>query len=183
MTFGRWQELTAHLDDHERCKLFLGELPEEARRDCYDRIKYRLEDERRDEAFWAGYVDYAAKQQVRRLPAPRRRHLGATRVSTDDPLASIPPPLYFEALAGIPVPDHGGTVCCPLHEERTPSCHVYAEPDRGWFCFGACHKGGTIYDLGAELFHIEPRGKDFEHLRRRIAESVLNAPCAVASNV
>jgi hypothetical protein len=30
-----------------------------------------------------------------------------------------------------------------------PSLHVYDTPARGWYCFGRCRRGGTIYDLAA----------------------------------
>ena len=31
---------------------------------------------------------------------------------------------------------------CPLHDESTPSFHVYVEQNR-WHCFGACGAGGA----------------------------------------
>src|SRR4051794_29929760 len=51
-----------------------------------------------------------------------------------------------------------------LHEDRTPSLHVYAEPERGWMCFG-CGRGGSIYDLAAALEGVTPRGAGFVALR------------------
>jgi len=33
-------------------------------------------------------------------------------------------------------------VPCPIHEERTPSCHIYEE---SWHCFG-CNEGGDVFD-------------------------------------
>ena len=63
----------------------------------------------------------------------------------------IAPPEYFRVLTGLSGPEQGGHVLCPLHEERTPSCLVYAEPERGWWCFGACGKGGRLYDLASAL--------------------------------
>jgi hypothetical protein len=35
---------------------------------------------------------------------------------------------------------------CPLHLEKTPSFHVYAQANT-WYCFGACAGGGTTIDL------------------------------------
>src|SRR4029453_14146388 len=35
---------------------------------------------------------------------------------------------------------------CPLHDESTPSFHVYVEQNR-WHCFGACNAGGSSIDL------------------------------------
>jgi CHC2 zinc finger len=34
---------------------------------------------------------------------------------------------------------------CPLHDEKTPSCHIYTETNRFW-CFG-CNKGGNPIDV------------------------------------
>lgn len=34
---------------------------------------------------------------------------------------------------------------CPLHGEKTPSCHIYTETNRFW-CFG-CNKGGNPIDV------------------------------------
>jgi hypothetical protein len=64
----------------------------------------------------------------------------------------LSPPEYFGRLAGVEVPAHGGFVACPLpgHEERTPSCRVFAEADRGFWCFG-CGRGGRLYDLQSLL--------------------------------
>ena len=39
---------------------------------------------------------------------------------------------------------------CPLHQERTGSFYVYADPWR-WRCFGACAQGGDIVALAREL--------------------------------
>jgi len=40
--------------------------------------------------------------------------------------------------------------CCPIHNEKTASFHVWANPWR-WRCFGACATGGDIIDLAREL--------------------------------
>jgi len=45
--------------------------------------------------------------------------------------------------------------------------HVYADPQRGWYCFG-CARGGSIYDLAALLWDREPRGVQFAQLRREL---------------
>ena len=42
---------------------------------------------------------------------------------------------------------------CPLHDEKTPSFHVSANPWR-WHCFGACGTGGDLVKLIAELRRI-----------------------------
>jgi CHC2 zinc finger/RepB DNA-primase N-terminal domain len=80
----------------------------------------------------------ASPETVTRLP--RRR-----RLAPGDPLEAIPPPVYVEQLTGLRV-GRSGKVPCPFHEDRTPSMHVYDDPERGWYCFG-CGRGGSIYDL------------------------------------
>src|SRR5215467_6773022 len=38
-------------------------------------------------------------------------------------------------------------VCrCPIHDENTPSFHVYIDQNR-WRCYGACAAGGSAVDL------------------------------------
>lgn len=80
-------------------------------------------------------------------PRPRRpkRFLGRA----DDELATLTPPRYFALLCGVAVPESGGYVHCPLHQERTPSCMVWPD-ERGWWCFG-CNRGGGLYDLASLL--------------------------------
>ena len=89
-----------------------------------------------------------------------------------DQLADIPPRVYVEALTGL-VPTREGKVSCPLpgHDDGTPSCQVYPDADRGWYCFG-CERGGTIYDLAALLagYRLPLRGADFIALRNVLAD-------------
>lgn len=91
-------------------------------------------------------------------PEPVLRAPAAPWSGTDD-AAQIAPPVYFARLAGVEVPPAGGFIACPLpdHEERTPSCRVFAEPERGWWCFG-CARGGSAYDL-ASLLEGGPCGR------------------------
>jgi len=58
-----------------------------------------------------------------------------------------------------------------LHEDRTPSLHVYEDPQRGWFCFG-CARGGSIYDLAGLLLGRSTRGEDFIELRRELTAMI-----------
>jgi hypothetical protein len=88
------------------------------------------------------------------------------RGTGDDPLQSVPPPVYFERLTGLRV-GRSGKVRCPFHEDRTPSLHVYDDPERGWYCFG-CGRGGSIYDLASLLWERETRGRGFIALRREL---------------
>jgi len=50
-------------------------------------------------------------------------------------------------------PNRAGNILCPFHHEKTPSLKVYAEPGRGWHCFG-CDKGGSVIDFVMHLFNI-----------------------------
>ncbi len=86
----------------------------------------------------------------------------------DDPLLAIAPAVYVEALTGqTPGRDH--KISCPFHDDSTPSLHVYSEPERGWTCFG-CGRGGSIFDLAAQLDGTTPRGRDFVQLRRQLEQ-------------
>ena len=60
-----------------------------------------------------------------------------------------------------------GKAACPFHPDDTPSLHAYQEPERGWYCFG-CGRGGSIFDLAAEVYGLSTRGRDFVELRRRL---------------
>ncbi len=76
---------------------------------------------------------------------------------------AIPADVYIEALTGEVA---SRSMRCPLpdHEDRYPSCRVY---EFGWNCF-ACNRGGTVYDLAAILWDIEPRGRGFVELHKRL---------------
>lgn len=91
-------------------------------------------------------------------------------VQSDDPLLAIAPEIYVEALTGRPL-GPGRKIPCPLpgHEDRTPSCQVYA--GTGWHCFG-CGNGGSIYDLAGLLWGYPTplRGHSFVEVKRRLLE-------------
>ena len=48
-------------------------------------------------------------------------------------------------------PRPGRKVRCPFHDDVRPSLHVYATARGGWSCF-SCGRGGSIYDLAAEVW-------------------------------
>ena len=97
-------------------------------------------------------------------PAPARTTIVPVGHRCDDPLLAIVPEVYVRRLLGVEVPRHR-KVPCPFHEDRHASMHVYATAERGWYCFGACRRGGTIYDLAAPLYGYTARGEDFLRLR------------------
>jgi hypothetical protein len=91
--------------------------------------------------------------------------------ASSDPLLLVPPPVYFERLTGLRV-GPSGKLHCLFHDDRSPSLHVYREPERGWYCFG-CRRGGSVYDLAALLFGRGTRGRDFVELRRELDQRLL----------
>lgn len=98
------------------------------------------------------------------------RDLRATMEPTD-PLYDVSAWVYFPAIVGRE-PDTRGWLRCPFHaagEERTPSLQVHDHPMPAWWKCHACERGGTVYDLAAEAWGIEPRRDGFHELRERIA--------------
>jgi RepB DNA-primase from phage plasmid/CHC2 zinc finger len=94
-------------------------------------------------------------------------HARSSRSHADDALRSIPASEYVPTLIGHE-PDRRGKIACPFHEDRNASLHVY--PDGGgWYCFG-CERGGTIIDFAAALWGVDPRGRGYQELRRRLRE-------------
>jgi CHC2 zinc finger len=145
--------------------------------DLAERSRIRLDDEHAYERVALGYEEPPPAK--RHQPAQRSTWATSTRpgdvtLSSDDPLKQMEPPLYVEALTGIEVPP-GGTIRCPLHDERTPSFKAYLSAEQGWYCFG-CHAGGGVIDLAAALYGIDPRGRDYWRLRDLILERLLGAP-------
>ena len=57
-----------------------------------------------------------------------------------------------------------------FHDDSTPSLQLY---DHSWYCF-ACRLGGSIYDLGALLWRLNTRGREFLELRQRLARELLS---------
>ncbi len=96
---------------------------------------------------------------------PGWRSLQPPRLTRSRPggLEDLAPELYVQGLTGQAV-GRSRKVRCPLHDDDTPSLHVYPEADQGWFCFG-CGRGGTVYDLAAALWGRELRGREFGTLR------------------
>ena len=100
-------------------------------------------------------------------PPPIANSRSVAALATADPLRQLPPAVYVQALTGRTIGrDH--KIACPFHgEDHVPSLHVYDTPERGWYCFG-CGRGGSIYDLAAEVYGLSPRGREFVELRERL---------------
>ncbi|HEV7806752.1 MAG TPA: CHC2 zinc finger domain-containing protein [Solirubrobacteraceae bacterium] len=90
----------------------------------------------------------------------------------EDPLRALDPALYVGVLTGQPV-GRSRKVRCPLHDDRTPSLHVYEAPEDGWFCFGCRFHGHSVYDLAGAMWNLDTRGSDFVELRSRLYELLL----------
>jgi hypothetical protein len=109
------------------------------------------------------------------LPDPREAQVvpgGRAGAPEDDPYKRIPAAIYFPLLAGIPVPQRGGLVRCPAHDDEHPSCSVSAtEPV--WTCH-ACPAGGTAYDLASAVLGgptgRDLRGEAFKRARAYVVE-------------
>jgi hypothetical protein len=98
----------------------------------------------------------------------RRWRAAPPRRVSNDPLLRIPPVVYVRELLGVAaVADR--KVRCPFHHDERPSLHVYRTPERGWSCY-SCRRGGSIYDLAAEVWGTGTKGRDFVVLRRRLEE-------------
>lgn len=104
-----------------------------------------------------------------RPPAPRRE----SAPEAADPVHDIPPPVYFERLTGTPVPERGGFVRCPFHDESIPSCFVYPEIGRGWWAY-CCGVGGGPYDL-ASLLERGPWGRELRGPAFLLARCLIRA--------
>ena len=91
-----------------------------------------------------------------------------------DPYKRIPPPEYFQRLAGITVPRNGLVSCpAPWHDDVHPSCSVGIDPEQGWCCHSArCGARGAIYDLASVLlggpWGQELRGDAFKRARAHV---------------
>lgn len=52
-------------------------------------------------------------------------------------------------------PDRSGNICCPFHNDKRPSLHIY-DGIRGWHCF-TCNEGGDPVDFVKKLFGLSFR--------------------------
>ena len=115
-----------------------------------------------------GALAIRRRRRARRGQPRARRRRGSS--TSGDPLRGIPATTYVPVLTGQQL-GRDGKATCPWHEDWNPSLHVY-DDDRGWYCF-QCGAGGSIIDLGARLYGLEPRGRGFHDIRRRLAADLL----------
>ena len=57
-----------------------------------------------------------------------------------------------------------------LHEDRTPSLQLYQ--DGTWYCYGACHAGGSVFDFASRIWSTGTKGQEFVRLRARLAAAL-----------
>jgi hypothetical protein len=108
----------------------------------------------------------------------RGRRVGSSLDSLELALKAIEPAEYIEALTG-ERPSEAGKVHCPFHPDWNPSFHVYPTAEEGWTCFqcpdpppGKEFVGGTVIDLGARLYGLDPR-TEYPAILRRLARDLL----------
>jgi hypothetical protein len=109
-----------------------------------------------------------------RCPSVPKRRTPRRAAATGDPLLEIPPEVYVYRLTGRR-PGRSRKINCPFHDDRRASLHAYADPARGWYCFG-CRRGGSIYDLAAALWRRGTRGTEFTLLRSELERLLLSEP-------
>jgi hypothetical protein len=68
---------------------------------------------------------------------------------------------------------------CVFHDDHHPSLRGKGTRWRCWACgagdYVEAGKSGSIIDLGARLWTIEPSGRGYFEIRRRLAEARLGA--------
>ena len=101
----------------------------------------------------------------KRAKSTRDPHLSGQPYNRDtDPLLALDLREVWEQLTGEDLRFNRSRCPHPKHEDRIPACKVYADGFRCW----ACEASGSIVDLGAVLFGIEPRGAGFFRVREEL---------------
>lgn len=78
--------------------------------------------------------------------------------------------------------NHTPKICCPFHEEDTPSFSYSAEKGR-WRCFGACKVGGDVIALHQKNYRLRSRREAEESLYKLLGLGVLGAQRHVEKGV
>lgn len=110
-------------------------------------------------------INWTAEWQRRSDAAKAAKRAGHAPYDRDaDPLFDLDLRECWEQLAGEPV--RGTLARCPSpdHDDAMASCAVR---ERLFFCNG-CSAKGSIIDLGALLYGIQPRGRGFFEIRNRL---------------
>lgn len=102
-----------------------------------------------------------------RRRAQRRREHPDAQAYDRDTLLALDLREAWVALTGTEVPPSGRVSCPnPDHEDAHPACSVR---ESRWRCF-ACGANGTIIDLAAIVYGIEPTGAGFFRIREKLME-------------
>lgn len=126
-----------------------------------------------------GLVDYKEPDR------PKKQRFQRIRKSAGSPgwieqvvdiAAGTPPPEYYYRLTGLAVNQSGGLVSCPHpnHEDRNPSCHVFGEAGKGFYCF-SCGATGNAFEMAAYLAGWNGgllRGSTFVDAARNVAQAL-----------
>jgi hypothetical protein len=115
-------------------------------------------------------IAIASQLPSSRVASPTGQASGR-RGTEGDPLLALDPGFYVSALLGVAI-GQDRNVSCRFHRDEHPSLHVYPTAAQDWHCF-SCRRGGSVYDLAAPLWDIEPRGQAFLLLRQRLHERLL----------
>ena len=101
---------------------------------------------------------------------PQRPRAAEARMNdgarSGDRLLDLEPAVYVARLLDVSI-GRDRKVPCPFHSDEHPSLHVYPTAEQGWHCF-SCGRGGSVYDLAAALWDVQPRGMQFLKLRAEL---------------
>ena len=106
----------------------------------------------------------------RRMPHADRGRKGGRGHPLDRALLAIPAAEYARALTGREA-NRAGKIACPFHDDHDPSLQLY--DDGSWYCFGACSRGGSIYDFAGLLWGLDTKRHAFLQLRTRLAQELV----------
>jgi hypothetical protein len=100
-----------------------------------------------DFPYWNWYRDtvneaIAIKRQNQPKPKPIAGHIDAESIKARADILTIIESYGFKPRKA----GHNFKLCCPFHNEKTPSFIV--NPDKqSWHCFGACATGGDVFSF------------------------------------
>ena len=165
-SFSEFTQLWPDWPSHVRALAFDTLSPRE-QQECWDDLADRCRLRNEEEYLYESRLYQEWPPRKRSMPhgTPRNAATGCAHFPDDDPLKRILAAEYLAALAGVDVASSGRTRCpMPDHEDRHPSAYAYGTR---WRCF-ACGAGGSIIDLAAAIYGIEPRGQGYLAIRDRL---------------
>lgn len=110
-------------------------------------------------------INWTAEWQRRSEAAKAAKQAGRVPYDREaDPLLALDLREVWEPLTGESLRGTLGRCPSPDHDDDVASCAVR---ERLFFCNG-CPTRGSIIDLGALLYDLEPRGRGFFEIRNRL---------------